>query len=204
MLDVFFSSGKSPCKTIYDAEDSFPTGAIRKTGRVFLRPDIINIQALDGVIFNVKYLIIVRNTTVHWLITFTLRPIWYWSSKIHSYQIIIVCWLITDVGHSHVGAEKKLRFECWNGVTSSGAHPDLSGSCFERVLLFRNRQHDFCNEFASIMFLPQRSLPPDVHCALRACAGRSQGIHRTTVYISRTRQHAEGGQFGHVNIVGCP
>ena len=66
MLDVFFSSGKSPCKTIYDAEDSFPTGAIRKTGRVFLRPDIINIQALDGVIFNVKYLIIVRNTTVHW------------------------------------------------------------------------------------------------------------------------------------------
>ena len=65
MLNVFFSSGKAPCKTIYDAEDSFPTGAIRKTGRVFLRPDIINIQALDGVIFNVKYLIIVRNTTVH-------------------------------------------------------------------------------------------------------------------------------------------
>eukprot|EP01036_Dinobryon_divergens_P031037 gene31037-40374_t len=57
------SSGKSPCKAIYDAEDSFPTGAIRKTGRVFLRPDIINIQALDGVIFNVKYLIIIRNTT---------------------------------------------------------------------------------------------------------------------------------------------
>ena len=58
------SSGKSPCKTIYDAEDSFPTGSIRKTGRVFLRPDIINLQALDGVAFNVKYLIIIRNTTV--------------------------------------------------------------------------------------------------------------------------------------------
>jgi hypothetical protein len=57
-------SGKQACKTIYDAEDSFPTGAIRKNSRLFMRPDLINIQMLDGVLFNVKYLIIIRNTTV--------------------------------------------------------------------------------------------------------------------------------------------
>ena len=57
-------NGKPPCKLIYDAEDSFPTGAIRRPGRVFMRPDIINLQRLDGVLFNVKYLLIVRNITV--------------------------------------------------------------------------------------------------------------------------------------------
>lgn len=55
---------KPPCRSIYDAEDSFPTGAIRKSGRVFMRPDIVTLQQLDGVMFNVKYLLIVRNTTV--------------------------------------------------------------------------------------------------------------------------------------------
>ncbi len=58
------ASGKPPCKTIYDSEDSFPTGAIRQNGRVFMRPDIVNLQQLDGVLFNVKYLLILRNTTV--------------------------------------------------------------------------------------------------------------------------------------------
>jgi len=57
-------SGKKSCKSIYDAEDSFPTGAIRKTGRVFMRPDLVNLQQLDGILFNLKYLIILRNTTV--------------------------------------------------------------------------------------------------------------------------------------------
>ena len=57
-------SGKPPCKSIYDSEDSFPTGAIRQNGRVFMRPDIVNLQQLDGVLFEVKYLIIIRNTTV--------------------------------------------------------------------------------------------------------------------------------------------
>ena len=57
-------AGKSPCRNIYDSEDSFPTGAIRKTGRVFCRPDLINVQRLDGVLYNVKYLIIARNVTV--------------------------------------------------------------------------------------------------------------------------------------------
>ena len=56
-------SGNPPCRTIFDAEDSFPTGAIRKSGRLFMRPDIINLQKLDGRVINVKYLIILRNVT---------------------------------------------------------------------------------------------------------------------------------------------
>jgi hypothetical protein len=57
-------TGKPPCRRIYDAEDSFPTGAIRKSGRVFMRPDLVNLEMLNGIIFNVKYLIIARNITV--------------------------------------------------------------------------------------------------------------------------------------------
>jgi len=57
-------AGMPPCKSIYDAEDSFPTGAIRKPGRVFMRPDLVNLQAMDGIMYNIKYLIILRNTTV--------------------------------------------------------------------------------------------------------------------------------------------
>jgi hypothetical protein len=56
--------GQPPCRTIYDAEDSFPTGAIRKSGRVFMRPDLIHLQQMDGEIFHLKYLIITRNITV--------------------------------------------------------------------------------------------------------------------------------------------
>eukprot|EP01034_Spumella_vulgaris_P024632 gene24632-31000_t len=56
-------TGQPLCKRIYDAEDSFPTGAIRKSGRVFMRPDLINLQQLDGVMFDIKYLVIIRNTT---------------------------------------------------------------------------------------------------------------------------------------------
>lgn len=56
-------AGKPPCKMIYDSEDSFPTGAIRQRGRIFMRPDIVNLQLLDGVLFNTKYLIILRNVT---------------------------------------------------------------------------------------------------------------------------------------------
>lgn len=57
-------SKQPPCRRIYDAEDSFPTGAIRKSGRVFMRPDLVNLQAMDGVMFHLKYLIITRNVTV--------------------------------------------------------------------------------------------------------------------------------------------
>lgn len=56
-------AGKPPCRMIYDSEDSFPTGAIRQRGRIFMRPDIVNLQLLDGVAFNTKYLIILRNVT---------------------------------------------------------------------------------------------------------------------------------------------
>jgi len=62
-LKLRVESGQPPCKSIFDAEDSFPTGAIRKTGRVFNRPDLINLQMLDGVLFDIKYLIIARNVT---------------------------------------------------------------------------------------------------------------------------------------------
>lgn len=62
-LKLRLDGGKPTCKSIFDSEDSFPTGAIRKSGRVFMRPDIINLHELDGVMFNVKYLIIIRNTT---------------------------------------------------------------------------------------------------------------------------------------------
>jgi hypothetical protein len=56
--------GDPPCRKIYNAEDSFPTGSIRKTGRVFCRPDLVNVQKLDGILYDVKYLVIARNVTV--------------------------------------------------------------------------------------------------------------------------------------------
>lgn len=62
-LKLRTESGKPKCKRIYDAEDSFPTGAIRKSGRIFCRPDLINVQKLDGILYHVKYLIIARNVT---------------------------------------------------------------------------------------------------------------------------------------------
>eukprot|EP01035_Chromulina_nebulosa_P018513 gene18513-24230_t len=62
-MKLRLDSGNPKCKRIYDAEDSFPTGAIRKSGRVFMRPDIINLQLLDGIVYNIKYLLILRNTT---------------------------------------------------------------------------------------------------------------------------------------------
>jgi hypothetical protein len=62
-IDMFKLRKKAACKTIFDSEDSFPTGAIRKSGRMFNRPDIVNLQELDGVLINVKYLLIMRNVT---------------------------------------------------------------------------------------------------------------------------------------------
>jgi len=56
-------SGQPPCKRIFDAEDSFPTGAIRRFSRVFMRPDLIHLQDLDGILYDLKILIITRNTT---------------------------------------------------------------------------------------------------------------------------------------------
>lgn len=53
-------------RSIFDSEDSFPTGAIRAHGRIFMHPDLVNIQKLDGKLFNAKYLLIARNLTV-WL-----------------------------------------------------------------------------------------------------------------------------------------
>ena len=67
------SAGKPPCKRIFDAEDSFPTGAIRKSGRIFMRPDLINLEMLNGIVFNIKYLIIARNVTVCLLLSTMLE-----------------------------------------------------------------------------------------------------------------------------------
>jgi hypothetical protein len=51
-------------RLIVNTEDSFPTGALRKPGRLFMRPDIVNLQEIDGQIMNVKYIVMVRNSTV--------------------------------------------------------------------------------------------------------------------------------------------
>lgn len=49
------------CTSIYDGQDSFPTGSVREAGRVFIRPDLVNIQKLHGKLYNVKYFVILRN-----------------------------------------------------------------------------------------------------------------------------------------------
>jgi cupin superfamily acireductone dioxygenase involved in methionine salvage len=69
-FDLRKNEGLPACKKVFDAEDSFPTGAIRKTGRLFCRPDLINVQKLDGILYDVKYLIIARNVTVSRLHSF--------------------------------------------------------------------------------------------------------------------------------------
>lgn len=79
------ATGAAPCTTIYDAEDSFPTGAIRKSGRVFMRPDLVHLQNLDGVLYDIKYLLILRNTTVS-----------YTSRKIpfdYFYPLFLLCYI---------------------------------------------------------------------------------------------------------------
>jgi hypothetical protein len=51
-------------RTIYDAFSSFPFGTPKDQARVFNHPDLINLRKLDGVLFNVKYLVLSRNITV--------------------------------------------------------------------------------------------------------------------------------------------
>lgn len=107
-------TGKPPCKRIYDAEDSFPTGAIRKSGRVFMRPDIVNLQKLDGVLFDVKYLIIVRNTTVS-----------------VSVYITSFCFTLIFVskGYGVISLEKKFLQFSRSRIAYCGTHSNLHGIC---------------------------------------------------------------------------
>jgi len=115
------SGGKAPCKSIYDAEDSFPTGAIRKTGRVFLRPDLINLQALDGVLFHIKYLVIIRNTTDTAMsalrrnffsnIEMELRSVEHTLTYLESALRGIPCHKIFLAHYEHVLADPKSFFE---------------------------------------------------------------------------------------------
>jgi hypothetical protein len=51
-------------RTIYDAFSSFPFGTPKDQARVFNHPDLVNLRKLDGVLFNVKYLVLSRNITV--------------------------------------------------------------------------------------------------------------------------------------------
>jgi hypothetical protein len=65
---------KERCQSILNSLDSFPFGLTPKgsdstvregyRGRAMNHPDIVNLQALDGVLFNIKYLVLVRNVTV--------------------------------------------------------------------------------------------------------------------------------------------
>lgn len=75
MYRMRLETGQKPCRSIYDAEDSFPTGAIRKSGRIFMRPDLVYLQAMDGIMFNLKYLIISRNITVSYSCLICCSPL---------------------------------------------------------------------------------------------------------------------------------
>lgn len=57
------NSNNKPCRQVFDAIDSFPYGLVKFGGRAMNHPDLRNIQSLDGVLFNIKYLILVRNLT---------------------------------------------------------------------------------------------------------------------------------------------
>lgn len=62
------------CKSILNSLDSFPFGLVVNgydatqrdghRGRAMNHADLINLQALDGILFNVKYLVLARNVTV--------------------------------------------------------------------------------------------------------------------------------------------
>jgi len=68
-------AGNPPCRFIYNSgfsffliavikniEDSFPTGSIRKTGRLFMHPDIVNLRRLhEGGFISLKLLILNRD-----------------------------------------------------------------------------------------------------------------------------------------------
>jgi len=125
------ASGKPPCKTIYDSEDSFPTGAIRQNGRVFMRPDIVNLQQLDGVLFNVKYLLILRNTTVRIPCMMQHTPptlqctILYIS---HPFSFTLL-----SSGHCLVGSAAQFLQRGGSGAAHGGTHADLCRSRFAWV-----------------------------------------------------------------------
>jgi hypothetical protein len=73
-LESKLNRDKGRCQSILNSLDSFPFGLTSKghdstvrdghRGRAMNHPDIVNLQALDGVLFNIKYLVLVRNVTV--------------------------------------------------------------------------------------------------------------------------------------------
>jgi hypothetical protein len=110
-------SGQPPCTRIFDAEDSFPTGAIRKSGRVFMRPDIVHLQDLDGIMYDLKFLIIIRNTTVSEICRF--QP--------HLKSLILLSTIFLS-GYGDVRVKKKFFHSCCSRTSYGGAYFNLRGS----------------------------------------------------------------------------
>ena len=115
-------------RRIVDSEDSFPTGAIRAPGRLFMHPDLINVHHVDGDVINAKYLVVVRNTTVS---VITVRVSLYtvcicvsvcrcvWNS-----DVCVVFLLTIRAGHGAVGHAKRLRAQSEHGRAHRRAHHD--------------------------------------------------------------------------------
>eukprot|EP00603_Paraphysomonas_imperforata_P000028 CAMPEP_0114421466 /NCGR_PEP_ID=MMETSP0103-20121206/5092_1 /TAXON_ID=37642 ORGANISM="Paraphysomonas imperforata, Strain PA2" /NCGR_SAMPLE_ID=MMETSP0103 /ASSEMBLY_ACC=CAM_ASM_000201 /LENGTH=342 /DNA_ID=CAMNT_0001589987 /DNA_START=61 /DNA_END=1089 /DNA_ORIENTATION=+ len=53
--------GTDKCKILMDFSHSFPNGKKKMPGRVMRHGDLVNLQQLHGVRYNVKYLVILRN-----------------------------------------------------------------------------------------------------------------------------------------------
>ena len=51
------------CKILFDYQDSFPFQMVRSPMRAFNHPDMSNLEYLNGKIFNIKYVVLVRNVT---------------------------------------------------------------------------------------------------------------------------------------------
>lgn len=160
--------GKPKCKTIYDAEDSFPTGAIRRPGRVFMRPDIINLQKLDGRLLNVKYLLILRNVTDTAL-----------SALRRNFFTNIDAELRT-VEHTLSYLEAALR-GCVSGPGADGcaSHPWTHFSPLSLLSLSLT--------LSSFLILSktQGCLPPHLYCSLRAHPGGPYHLHQPARFLPR-------------------
>lgn len=112
-LQLRKQSGQPPCKRIYDAEDSFPTGAIRKNSRLFMRPDLVHLQALDGILYDLKFLIITRNITVNFsMLEFYYFNIYYQDTALSALRrnfFLHVALELRTVEHTLTYVEAALR-----------------------------------------------------------------------------------------------
>ena len=176
--------GKPKCKTIYDAEDSFPTGAIRRSGRVFMRPDIINLQKLDGHLLNVKYLLILRNVTDTAL------------SALRRNFFTNIDTELRTVEHTLSYLEAALRGYVGFASECLAIGNLLSGFSLIGFLFSFSSPRRFLTLFSFTIFLPHHfksRMPPNVHRPLRARAGRPGRLRQPARDFSRTRPRRKGG-----------